>query len=1105
MEINFDRYSGNFNANISFGDTSTSITYDGLGVIQEGAILDYSTWMQRYNNDGGPSFTGVESGPVGGISNIHWEHIPISFYNSWGEESKYVTKVLDGSLPPYDPSRLPTQKPFAFDDESEYTIFHFQDSAGKNDSFVEVHHPHDSLHVHGKRWNANSFTFPRDVAHPYLANSQKWPSNFSVGVARPHISCYQMQYDKTKNINHYILEPGPISLSRFYDACGNANWPINLWHFAPEWNNQFDPGYGYNTMISVPLYTNNTTQANQWRAIEHFRGNHSLPMEINYEYPNNMVVPWLRDVSHMFANNAVASYKQRIEIPCFISNASGMFNHGWVHTFINSQNFNFDFDYNTAFYREPNQGTSEWSYSPIMLDLSYMFNYCGWSGASAAHSDLFVYNNNIPDRNIRLPKRTINTAGMFAYTVFNFNIHFDSNIVQNTSNMFLSTYFNGEVNWYDSMPTTFLLDDSSLHFDESGKINDASNMFKSATRYNRVTWMPANGVNNASNMYSYVSSAIANEVTQFRVDMASDSNVLTELPNYRYAIYMDTSMGIGAIRYLSNTYPNLYIGNKFSVSVPSGIDNAAQMFWGAHINSLYGGIFINDNSCNDAYAMFDGTTGITNSIYVGNDCAINNCSHMFNAPINIQRGDDGFIYFGWNSMQFDDVFRPPFNDYRININVKYMSFELNSGKHGRNFFNYGNYTIDQLTINNAFCDRSSNASWGQGELFRGAGYTRIFINHLAIRYSFDYYDSVDDKKYGAALAFANHYQEGEDIKRLDIYGRYPEITTHMFFNSVYTFENGIHIGQSSCLNAGGMFNNCRHMVLNTTGSADNRVFFGNENLILANTFRNCINLNGYPTTYEMPTQAMTVEYMFFNAHLYGLDTASLASMNCNILFSTFRDAIIDNVDGDISFNESANGLQYVFQNSKIGSSWSRNIYVNNPDGQNLYYAFYNMDPHPAYVYVKNMYSSSAYLDPIVSVDDDSGLNIHVGPNTVMGPYNLFKHVRYKSLTSQINSPINADTGNGTVYYWNIEDVEDNPRAGHWSYSSSNPELPINSSLPFSYDRTNEYYYQYTEYRNYEDGTYPNGQTRYVNLPSVLHTFGTEWFKNSTWNVIIQRG
>ena len=1108
MEINFDKYSGNFNANISFGDISTSITYDGLGVIQEGAILDYSSWMQRYNNDGGPSFTGIEQGPIGGLTNVHWEHIPISFYNSWAEESSYVRKILDGELRPYRPDISPSLKPFIFEDESNYTIFRFQDSEGENNGIVEVHHPHDSLWVHGRRWNANSFTFPRDVAHPYLANSYKWPINFSVGVARPHISCYQMQYDKTKNIKHYILEPGPISLARFYEGCSNASWPINLWHFAPEWNSQFDPGYGYNTMLSVPLYTNNTVQANQWRAVEHFRGDHSLPMEINYEYPNDMVVPWLRDVSSMFAYNSLVTYKHRIEIPSFISNASRIFEHGWVHTFINSQNFMFDFDYNTAAYRTAEStpsGGLVWNNKPIMLDLSYMFNYSGWLSASLAHSDLFVYNNNIPDRNVRLPKRTINTAGMFSYTVFNFNIHLDSNIVQNTSNMFAQTYFNGDVNWYDAMPTTFLLDDMSLKFDESGKINDASNMFNSATYYNRQTWMPANGVNNAAFMYARTSVNIPIDDTRFLVNMASDSKVYDidpatgEIFKYTFAITYDFDTNV--FTKLEDTYENLYSDHAFSVSVPSNINNASGMFSSARINKSRGGIFIDKSSCSIANDMFSNTYGITNSIYVGDDCADINCAHMFSSlGININRMEDGFVYFGKNSMQFNDVFRPAVN--RTNINVKYMTFDEKSGNHARAFFYASNFNIDELTIYNAFKDESSQASWSAGSLFSSSF---IHINYLTIFNSFYAFDTQFDHEYGAQQTFANHYSAGEDIKRLDIVGEYPKITYGMFFNSAYTFDNGINISPTACISAVRMFYNCQHMVLNRTWTSNNRIFAGDPSLDLTETFAYCTNLyNVYNTVYEMPTEALSANRMFFYAHLYSFNSETLESMDCHDMYYSFSNCIIDNVPFNIVLHPNLNKVVGMFCDGTFDKQ--TNIHITCPEGSRDYsYFCVNLKPCPSNLIIDNMYESYGGWNSIVSVDTGNHMNVFLGENSICDAQSFFKHIRSETATSGVK----FDVGKGRTYVWNISANPNSPTSGYWELVSTSDETPVTENNGragmLSYLReggSSTPVLGYFENYDYQEYPYPlwNGEIRYINLPSKRHEYTGTFFRNTTYGI-----
>ena len=686
MELNFDRYTGWFNANIAWGDVSLSMAYNpnyepGLPYMDR----------QNTNNDGGRSYTGPSE-------NGYYEHIPISFYNAWTTDYASMRECFG-----------------AHDD----VIFNKEKFHNANITcwvmnrfdYLEIRMPHGSFHTHGARWNSDSYTFPRDVAHPYLMNSPNLRAN-SIGIARPQAVCFNRKFKKDEHyINFHVMDPGPISLAHFYDNCRQINFPINLYQFTPEWNGQFwfeDSGVQFTQNLS-PLswqFSSNDRYDHVYCPIYDLFYSYKLPMIIDDAYydSNDMPIPWLRNIAYMFANNGLLNYKHRIEIPAFIDNAVGMFYKVNYRSVNNYQNFNFDFNYNTIKVSVPAE-PSGYALKPLMIDLSSMFKESGWIGVTVAAADTFVYNNNMTSRNLILPKRTSKTFSMFEQTVWNFNIHLDSNIITNTANMFrMAIGFNGDVNWYDSMPTNTVITGP-------GKINDASFMFFQTNSFNRKIWFPANGVDNATHMFALASYAISNDVTKFSVNFAHDSDVINghELPNYIYAY--DYNFISNVITPLQNTFENLCEDSNFAVALPSNINNASNMFMSAHLDQRLGGVFINDNSCHNASNMFWGAWTITDSIFVGNNSADNDCDGMFVRSLNIQKPSSGFIYFGVNSMKHLSVFYPVTNrDYRYgpcNVDVKYMTFDSNSGHFPRAFFLGDRFSVDQMFFNHAFISTNS--------------------------------------------------------------------------------------------------------------------------------------------------------------------------------------------------------------------------------------------------------------------------------------------------------------------------------------------------------------------------------------------------------------
>lgn len=1013
MEINFDMYQGYFNCNIAWGDISTSISYDGLGLVDgSSAMVDDSMYMQAYNNNSGPSLTGPSTnGATPLIPLRHWEHIPISFYNSWAEETSFIEALFSSNdtLEYYEPTQ--ERRPFIYDEDSRATLFKMNKNfdGSLENCFVEVHHPKDSLYTHGSRWNADSYTFPRDVAHPYMQNSGPLTPNFSVGVARPHIACFKMDYGKVKNMNHFILEPGPISLGHFYDGCVNAKWELNLYQFTPEWNQQFSPidSFGVResikTMLSTELYKNDT-RAGSYIPVYYFMEEGSLPMEINYEYPNNMVVPWLRDVSYMFANNGCWSYNHRIEIPPFITTASGMFANCSYDILSNASKFNFDFNYNSAVYRSWN-GTGM-NNSSLLLSTSYMFLGAGadkqWYSPDVSS---FVYNGNVTNNTIILPERVGNTSHMFDGAVYNFDINFDSNIVQNSAYMFAHTpYFNGKVNWYNCIPSNELIQTDK-------RLEDASGMFLNAYHYNRTISLPSEGINNASWMFGWTGN-YEDAYINFRV--YPDSHVerdedlyglltnIAHIWNYRSQSHEMVNRNIN--------YDTLY---NHLIFIPSTTNDTSSMFFYTKTNQThYHDVYLDNESCINSTNMFYGTNKLTGNIYLGTNVGSEECHTMFVGSIDMNLPDDGYIIFERNSVNYWEFSGSVVHSARIN--AKYITFN-ECGYDARYFFQYSTINVDRMTFIGAFQGNSDYQRFigPQREMFYD---TFINVNKLAIT------DSAFHN--GASMTFYGHIKPGEDIRRLDITNGSAMYAYQMFAECRnFTFSDGISI-KDSCTDATGMFYNCQNMVFNRSIEKDGKIFDTDLLCCFENTFAECKNIwndSGFP--FEFVPNVTSCRSMFQNAHLNSFDANSFNQMSCHDYYYMFYNATIDSCPVAFNISSEVSNMYGMFAGANLNNR-KIDITIDNPTWQyDIGYAFAGMSPAPKSVTFTNVkgWVDSATGPTVLTVGpQDTGTSIYAYGSSV-NAITVFPYLKYR--VGGVDTQLRIDAANGVHSQWNSDRQE----------------------------------------------------------------------------------
>ena len=1070
MELNFDRYTGWFNKNIAFGDISVSLSFAPNQDWPSQRFIEH----QNYNNEGGHSY-------VGPCDNGIYEFIPVSFYNAWAQLYEDIRYAGEDNSLVYRNDNMVVWK---FDSWN----------------YMQVRLPKESFHAHGQRWNSLSFTFPREIAHPYLDGSF-YTNLQSIGLARPHVVGFNRKYKKDDSyINYYMFDPGPTSLAYFFNRCERMNYGINLYDFTPEWNGQFWHETEQHTFETDNLsslswfFSSNDKHDQLFSAAYNVFYVHKLPMIIGSEYPNGMLIPWLKNISSMFANNGLATYRHRIEIPCFIESAKGLFCDTNQRELTNSANFNFDFNYNAI-----NVGVKTddgISVECLRLDVSEMFMACRCH-ESLANS--FVYNGNMLDNTIILPERVINTVRMFENCGYNFNIHFSSECIPDTSNMFrYAGMFNGNVNWHNFIG---IREWTELK-PELGNIetftNNAAYMFYGTYNFNRPTYIPYFGINDAIGMFCWSGNRVSqNPSLQVKVD--PDANNFVSEGTNAFERDMIYALEFDWENHSLNEYRNEHFDlNTCDIYIPSGTNYTQSMFELAKFKTI-NTIYLDNESCLSANSMFRMSDNINANIYVGKNVGSIACNEIFGASLNINKKLDGWMYFGENSLN-KDGWPGRLGEGAGFINVRYMTFDgCGLNKHVQLFNGY-NVNVYSMVFNNAW----SNEVDGYGQLFYPRyGGTYIEIDRLAL---------LNGSLPNSRQLFASRGNTNK-INRLDILDASAVTSMEMFRDSNYTFQNGINISADSCIYAWCMFANCQHMILNRSWADNGKIFIGDPNLSLHSTFYGCTNLWNHnpPTIYEMPSEANTAEQMFAHAAIYGLDTASLAAMNCYNLRGTFLNCHINAiVNGGIEFNENTVALQDVFRDAVIDSGWNGSVKVMcntwyRPYGGlgSYYNMLVNMHPHPTNVYIRNCYTMmyDFIWDRTISVtnDDSIGINITFGSDSPCDAYRGMQHV-----VNHNGDPVRADQARGVKYRYNYS--SGNSQEWYWEQVSSSDTLEIpDINNPAAWHYINKPYPIYSEHfyyyktTDYADIPIPNSNST-INQPLTLYIYDGTFFRNTFYNV-----